>query len=886
MVRVGIFFGGSAREREVSFAGGRTVYDNLDRLLFLPVPVFVDSWGRFILLDWQHLYKGTIRDFYPPPTYSGEDFYTDSSKDPVLLDTVGRLLSPEMLRSEIDLAFLILHGPRGEDGSIQGLLTWYGIPYVGSGVYASALGIDKRQQRRLMSVAGFSLPTYVAVERKAWLHLDRQAQLLDQIQSTFATKHCVAKPANEGSSIGVSIVDADNRAQLRRAIHTAFFIAEVDLSKWRNSSESERNLQIDNLCDLRKGPGLPLLLHESASELALPREGKPIRTVAALRQAFEAAAEQLTYLYLQGTHSEYEVLVEAYIEGREFSCILIEKESGEPIALPPTEIRSHSWYDYRAKYLPGISRKLTPMLLSEEEWRKVRTACESLYRLFGCEVYARLDGFLTPTSEVILNDPNTSSGMLPSSFLFHQAAEVGLSPTALLSYLLHRSLQLRVRKEKMPNSYEELLLRLESKLRGVASAVEKKIKVAVLTGGASAERHIAVESARNVYEKLASSAEYLPFPVFLLGQVATSPMYELPLSFLLKDNADDIAHSLVSEVSVPPWLAKIRSTVAPICARYGSRLLTEAVPTSYGQLSKEVDVLFLALHGRPGEDGSVQEEASAVGMPYNGSSPRSAHITIDKYKTAAKLSAADFATPKQFLLSQDVLMREGVRLWQRAEEQLGYPMVAKPVDEGCSAAVCKIERPEQLQAYAKAIFEELTQEEINVLGLAEETDFPKKDRFLLESCVTAEDADRFLEVSVGLLEQVGSVRYKVFPPSEVLVRGEILSLEEKFLAGEGQNITPAHFSDEPSLQASLSKQVQTVIARAAQVLDISGYARVDAFVRIRGEKAEVIIIEVNSLPGLTPATCLFHQAALAGYTPYGLLSAILVQAAAQKQRVH
>ncbi|MGL5889882.1 MAG: D-alanine--D-alanine ligase family protein, partial [Bacteroidia bacterium] len=65
-LRIGIFFGGTSREREISFAGGRTVYDNLDKALFEPVPLFVDSFGQFVLLDWQYVYKGSVRDFYPP----------------------------------------------------------------------------------------------------------------------------------------------------------------------------------------------------------------------------------------------------------------------------------------------------------------------------------------------------------------------------------------------------------------------------------------------------------------------------------------------------------------------------------------------------------------------------------------------------------------------------------------------------------------------------------------------------------------------------------------------------------------------------------------------------------------------------------------------------
>src|SRR3954464_13888212 len=65
-IRVGIIFGGQSKEREISFAGGRTVYDNLNKFLFDAVPIFVDSFGNFVELQWQYIYKGTIRDFYPP----------------------------------------------------------------------------------------------------------------------------------------------------------------------------------------------------------------------------------------------------------------------------------------------------------------------------------------------------------------------------------------------------------------------------------------------------------------------------------------------------------------------------------------------------------------------------------------------------------------------------------------------------------------------------------------------------------------------------------------------------------------------------------------------------------------------------------------------------
>ena len=103
-----------------------------------------------------------------------------------------------------------------------------------------------------------------------------------------------------------------------------------------------------------------------------------------------------------------------------------------------------------------------------------------------------------------------------------------------------------------------------------------------------------------------------------------------------------------------------------------------------------------------------------------------------------------------------------------------------------------------------------------------------------------------------------------------------MSLEEKFLAGEGQNITPARFNTENSLKNKLiSEQVRKDLEMVAKILNIEGYARIDAFVKIYPNKIETLIIEVNSLPGMTPATCIFHQVAINGYKPYDFIDAIL-----------
>ena len=150
---------------------------------------------------------------------------------------------------------------------------------------------------------------------------------------------------------------------------------------------------------------------------------------------------------------------------------------------------------------------------------------------------------------------------------------------------------------------------------------------------------------------------------------------------------------------------------------------------------------------------------------------------------------------------------------------------------------------------------------------------------MVEDIIRKDGGKHFLEVTGGLLtsyDEYGNVRYEIFEPSETLASGEVLSLEEKFLAGEGQNITPARFAFDGDTYHYISNQVKETLKHTAEVLNVQGYARIDAFVRIYdNNKAETIIIEVNSLPGMTPATCIFHQTAINGYKPYDFIDNIL-----------
>ncbi len=331
------------------------------------------------------------------------------------------------------------------------------------------------------------------------------------------------------------------------------------------------------------------------------------------------------------------MLVESFIKGKEFSCIVIQDLHGQPLALPPTEIvKGDELFDYRSKYLPGLSRKITPIHLPDEQIQHIRQECSRLFAAVGFNVYARLDGFITDHGQVYLNDPNTTSGMLPSSFFFHQAAEIGLNPSQFLTYIIRTSLAERLQSGKDTAHIRQQLQTLDAAIQDEKKANQDKIRVGVIMGGYSSERHISVESGRNIYEKLASSVKYQPVPIFLTGSAEAHQLYIVPVNIMLKDNADDIKEKIAHAVAGQqqhPVLEQIRREAEPITQKYAGATLREPQLINYEQLQTAVDAVFIALHGRPGEDGALQTKLEAYNIPYNGSGIQSSQVTINKYET-------------------------------------------------------------------------------------------------------------------------------------------------------------------------------------------------------------------------------------------------------------
>jgi D-alanine-D-alanine ligase len=269
-IRIGIIFGGQSKEREISFAGGRTVYDNLNKSIFEPVPLFVDSFGNFVLLDWNFIYKGSIRDFYPPVEFlpnlhSDFQYYAENlgnlskAQQIKLIEKIGKPIPVDELKSQMDLAFLCLHGPFGEDGKIQGLLEYLKIPYTGSGILPSTIGIDKSIQKKWMVLSGFNSPSFFTIDRAQWME-GKHNNAWEKAKKEIGLP-MVIKPANQGSSIGVSIVNKDNECVFLSAVEKALFTKWIDVAKWKTSDAETQKEFIKQITDIREGIGLPIIIN-------------------------------------------------------------------------------------------------------------------------------------------------------------------------------------------------------------------------------------------------------------------------------------------------------------------------------------------------------------------------------------------------------------------------------------------------------------------------------------------------------------------------------------------------------------------------------------------------------------------------------------------------
>jgi D-alanine-D-alanine ligase len=207
-VRIGVVFGGASGEHAVSIRSAITVINALqegeNQDHFEVVPIYIDQAGRW----WpERIAIGVLEQ-----------------KQPTADDSLPQPLPPSGFRSlpinndRVDVWFPVLHGPNGEDGTVQGLFTLMGKPYVGSGVLGSAIGMDKLAMKAAFAAAGLPQVPYVGLNAADLNHPERQNKLIARIEAELGYP-CFVKPANMGSSVGIS--KARHRDQLFAGLREA-----------------------------------------------------------------------------------------------------------------------------------------------------------------------------------------------------------------------------------------------------------------------------------------------------------------------------------------------------------------------------------------------------------------------------------------------------------------------------------------------------------------------------------------------------------------------------------------------------------------------------------------------------------------------------------------
>ena len=228
-IRVAVIFGGRSSEHSISCISAGSVLKALDRNLYDVVPIGITKSGKWVLeaddADRLAIHNGVF------PEVNSTNAPVLFTADPTATELVVQSGIPEVLQ-QVDVAFPVLHGPWGEDGTIQGLLELAGIPYVGSGVFASAAAMDKAHLKAMMHSAGLPIGPYEVVSNAQWL--TQKDASLARIKTLGLP--VFIKPCRAGSSVGISKVKShdDLVAAIEAArIHDPKIIAEASIENAR-----------------------------------------------------------------------------------------------------------------------------------------------------------------------------------------------------------------------------------------------------------------------------------------------------------------------------------------------------------------------------------------------------------------------------------------------------------------------------------------------------------------------------------------------------------------------------------------------------------------------------------------------------------------------------
>jgi D-alanine-D-alanine ligase len=348
---VAVVLGGPSAEHDVSIVSGSAI---ADALVASGYPV--ETWLIDLGGDWWRLPEGFRRDGRPQAAYD----------DPAVLGAAGPFDAGQALerlaeREARPVVFLALHGPFGEDGTAQALCEAAGLAYTGSGVTASAVGMDKAVFKRLVRGLGLPVTDWVEIRAARWAaDPDGVLAEIEAFAAGGADPRLMVKPARLGSSVGMTLAHA--------AVERAGALDEA--------------LRFDDLA-----------------------------------------------------------LVERYLAGaRDLEVSVLGNEPDEIELYGPGEIRSgHEFYDYAAKYTPGVSETTLGAEVTPLQRASMLKLARDAYRAVGAEGFARID-FLLAGETLVVSEINTIPGFTPISLFPALCATGGYDFAAVCSRVVDLAL--------------------------------------------------------------------------------------------------------------------------------------------------------------------------------------------------------------------------------------------------------------------------------------------------------------------------------------------------------------------------------------------------------------------------------------------------------------
>ncbi|KAM0915920.1 hypothetical protein ACQ4PT_010497 [Festuca glaucescens] len=849
-LRVGLVCGGPSAERGISLNSARSVLDHIQGEDLLVSCYYIDCGMNAYGISPAQLYSNTPSDF---------DFKLES------LAQEFRSLSEfaEHLSANVDIVFPVIHGKFGEDGGIQELLEKKNIPFVGTPSNECRRAFDKHNASLELEAQGFlTVPNFLVEKDK----LDK-SKLEEWFRSVNLNKEngkVVVKPTRAGSSIGVVVAYGANEA-----------------------------------------------------------------------------AEKAEGIIAEGIDDK--IIIEVFLEGGcEFTAIVIDvgtTNNSQPIVLLPTEvellsssnseIQEDTIFNYRRKYLPTQQVAYhTPPRFPTEVIDCIREGVSLLFRHFGLRDFARIDGWFIPTpatslssSEnggkfgnteygiVLFTDINLISGMEQTSFLFQQASKVGFSHSRILRTIVQHACSRFPSLVPSNNAWTALFRKMQSaKQAEVIQNGTCKQKAFVIFGGDTSERQVSLMSGTNVWLNLQGFDDLDVTPCLLTPangyfsshnqdfSESSRDVWTLPYSLVLRHTTEEVCDACFEAIE-PERVAitsRLRGQVMKELEQalrkqdwFAGFDISDEQPSKYSlqqwinHVKEAKAVVFIAVHGGIGEDGTIQSLLESAGVPYTGPGPIASRTCMDKVATSLAVdhlaSHGIHTIPKDVRASEELLQTSPVDIWNELKTKLQTVTVCvKPARDGCSTGVARLCCPEDLEVYTNALRRKLQRLPANCLSRAHgviEMPVPPPESLIFEPYIETDeiiisneardDSSRhlvwkgekeWLEITVGAVGKRGEM-HSLNPSITVKESGDILSLEEKFQGGTGINLTPppASIMSEDALQ-----KCKSCIEMMANTLGLEGFSRIDAFVNVRN--GEVLLIEVNTVPGMTPSTVLIHQA--------------------------